>query len=180
MNTYISLLRGINVSGQKMIRMPVLQSLYESLGFTCVRTYLQSGNVVFDAAESDEAALIAQIEGQIKTSLGFDVPVMIRAAGDLRRIIDTNPFLTQRAEDPARLHVLFLSDVPSPAAAAKLLRPANELGEWLFGEKEIFMFLPDGVGHSKLTNAFFESKLKVATTARNWNTVNALFKLASE
>jgi len=178
MITYIALLRGINVGGQNKIRMQDLQRLLEEEGLGRVRTYLQSGNVVFDAASSDRAPLASQIEQAILVAYGFDIPVILREAPDLRRIIATNPFLTQRREDPAKLHVLFLAERPAPAAVARMVRPDGESGEWIVGEQEIFLFMPDGVGRSKLTNAFFESRLKTATTGRNWNTVNALLELA--
>jgi uncharacterized protein (DUF1697 family) len=180
LKTYISLLRGINVSGQKLIRMADLQRLYEGLGFARVRTYIQSGNVLFDAPEDSNAAYAAQIESQIQAAYGFEVPVLICTAADLQRIIESNPFLTRREEDTAKLYVHFLAEKPSQAAADSLVRPANETGEWAFGEKEIFLFLPDGAGRTKLSNAFFETKLKTTATARNWNTVNTLLKMALE
>jgi uncharacterized protein (DUF1697 family) len=181
MNTYISLLRGINVSGQKQIRMADLQRLYADIGLTRVRTYVQSGNVLFDADPAiGRAALARQIEAQIQTAYGFEVPVLIREAADLQRIVDSNPFLTQRHEDTARLYVHFLAEPPQPELVAKLTTPANESGEWIMGEQEIFLFLPGGAGRTKLTNAYLENKLKNSATARNWNTVNALLKMALE
>ncbi len=104
MQTYISMLRGINVSGQKKIRMADLKSLYESLGLENVQTYVQSGNVVFDSPEKDTAKLTKSIEAQIEKVYGFSVPVLIRTADDFRRVIESHPFAREEA---ARVLVTF-------------------------------------------------------------------------
>ena len=180
MNTYISMLRGINVSGQKRILMADLKTLYESLGLTRVRTYVQSGNVLFDSPLADPAEAIAQIETAIQRTFGFEVPVLVRTAADLGRVIAINPFLPLHCNDTAHLYVHFLSAEPEPERVARLVIPANETGQVAVIGKEIFLFLPDGAGRTKLTNAFLESKLNVIGTARNWNTVNALLELARQ
>ena len=178
MNTYISMLRGINVSGQKKIRMAELQRLYEASGLVDVVTYIQSGNVVFDGPEPDASKLRELIEGQTEKAFGFQVSVFIRDAQEFRRIIDSNPFLRQRNEDPAKLHVTFLYQAPSPAAWDTLSVPEGETDEFVRGEKEIFLFCPNGYGTTKLSNSFFERKLGVPATTRNWRTVNVLYDIA--
>ena len=180
MNTYIAMLRGINVSGQKRILMADLKAMCESLGLTRVRTYVQSGNVLFDSPLENSSSLVAQIESAILKTFGFDVPVLVRTAADLRAVIDSNPFLTQRRENTAHLYVHFLSHAPEADRIARLTVPANETGEVAVIGKEIYLFLPDGAGRTKLTNAYLENKLKVTGTARNWNTVNALLELAGQ
>jgi uncharacterized protein (DUF1697 family) len=179
-NTYISMLRGINVGGSNQIRMADLKKLYEELGFQEVVTYVNSGNVVFRTPETDANAIARRIQAQIKETLGGDVPVLIREPHDLERILAHNPFLTGRKEDTSKLHVMFLSAPPVPTNLAKLVKPANCEDEFIFGEQEIFLFCPGGLGRTKLTTALFERSLKVTTTTRNWNTVNALFKLSKE
>jgi len=175
MPTHISLLRGINVGGNKKIPMADLKALYESLGFSAVITYIQSGNVIFDAESADSAELIARIEAAIAQRFGFDVTVLLRTADGLRRILDNNPF---PGADPAKLHVLFLATAPDPAVAAALHVPAADGEEWLLAGRAVYLHYPNGSGRSKMTGAFFERALGVAASARNWNSVNALYDLA--
>ncbi len=178
MNTFISMLRGINVSGQKKIRMVELQKLYKSLDLVNVRTYVQSGNVVFESSEPDPSKLAELIESQIEQAFGFQVVVFIRDADELRRIIESNPFLNPRNENPDKLHVTFLYRTPSASAWNTLNAPDSEADEFVPGEKEIFLFCPNGYGRTKLSNSFFERKLGVPATTRNWRTVNTLYAMA--
>lgn len=180
MNTYISMLRGINVSGQNMIKMSDLKSLYEALGFLNVRTYLQSGNVVFDSPASDRMELSNTIAAQIKQTLGFTLPVFIRTGDDFQQVLSSNPFVDDRHEDPARLYVTFLFQKVDGDKIISLAAPANETAEFIFLETGIYLFCPAGYGRTKLNNNFFEKKLKIPATTRNWNTVNALFQMTRE
>lgn len=175
MPTHISLLRGINVGGNKKIRMAELKTLYESLGFSNVTTYVQSGNVLFEADSGDVPALITRIEAAITERFGFDVTVLLRTADDLRRILDNNPFPGAEAK---YLHVLFLSAAPDPGAAEALDVPVADGEDWLLAGREIYLHYPNGSGRSKMTGAFFEHNLGLAGSARNWNSVNALYELA--
>jgi uncharacterized protein (DUF1697 family) len=182
MKTYISMLRGINVSGQKTIRMAELKKMYEALGFSAVQTYLQSGNVVFssDDAQVDAARLTARIEAQIEETFGFSVSILIRDARDFQRIVANNPFLNGRNEETGNLYVTFLSQAPTPLELAKVKTPPGETAEFIPGAQEIFLFVPDGYGRTKLSNTFFEKKLHQTATTRNWNTVQALLGMAGE
>ncbi|MCX6064828.1 MAG: DUF1697 domain-containing protein [Chloroflexi bacterium] len=177
MDTFISMLRGINVSGQKRMLMGELKGLYESLGPVNVRTYVQSGNVVFDSPEENPVKLAESIEAGIERAFGFSVAVFLRDARDFERVIASNPFL-KRNTDPAKLHVTFLYSAPPESALRVLAVSENSSDEFLVGDNEIFLFCPNGYGQTKLSNNFFERKLKVAATTRNWNTVNVLHKLA--
>ncbi len=179
MQSFISLLRGINVSGQKTIRMPELKALYESLGFTQVTTYLQSGNVVFDCAIPDGSTVASSIEMEIERHFGFNVNVLIRNKDDFRRIIEGNPFVTPRNEDAERLYVTFLSVSPSVVVLKNLDMPIDTTDEYFLSGKEIYLFCPTGYGRTKLSNNFFEKKLKVVATTRNWKTVNALYDMVN-
>lgn len=180
MNTFISMLRGINVSGQKKIRMEELRNLYQSLNLVNVETYVQSGNVVFDSTWPDASELAGLIEAQIEGSFEYSVPVFVRNTHDFQRIVHGNPFLNERDEDPAKLYVTFLYNTPSESRLSSLAIPDNETSEYSIGEDEIFLFCPDGYGRTKLSNSFFERKLGVLATTRNWKTVNALYKMANE
>jgi uncharacterized protein (DUF1697 family) len=180
MRTFISMLRGINVSGQKNIRMAELKSLYQSLGLLNVETYVQSGNVIFESAERNVSKLAALIEAQIAQSFGYAVSVFIRDTKDFQRIVTGNPFLTERDEDPTKLHVTFLYGLPSKSQLRNLDVPKDTTDEFVVKGKEIFLYCPNGYGRTKLSNNFFEKKLGMPATTRNWKTVNALHQMANE
>jgi uncharacterized protein (DUF1697 family) len=175
MTTYISMLRAINVGGQKKIAMEALRGLYAGLGFNNVQIYVQSGNVVFDSAEPEAAVLVGQIETQIEQSFGFSVLVFVRSAPYFQRIIAANPFVKAGA-DITKLHVTFLY---SPADLNSLSLPAASDDQFAPSEQAVYLLCPNGYGKTRLSNDFFERKLKVPATTRNWNTVNALSQLAA-
>lgn len=178
MQTLISMLRGINVSGQKTIRMAELKAIYESLGYTRVTTYVQSGNVVFDCPIQDISAITGSIEKAIASRFGFSVGVIVRDSDDFRRVIASNPFITHRNEDPQRLHVTFLSTLPSAVALNNLKEPIDTTDEYFLSGTEVYLFCPHGYGKTKLSNSFFEKKLNMLATTRSWKTVTALSNLA--
>jgi uncharacterized protein (DUF1697 family) len=180
MSIFVSLLRGINVGGQKKIHMETLRGIYETLGYTNVRTYVQSGNVVFESTSYTPSELVKRIEEQIEKTYGFTVLVFIRQADELQEILSSNPFLYDRNEDPGKLHVTFLYQSPLEIAWVKLVAPSSILDEFSCGELAVYLYCPNGYGKTKLSNGFFERKLGVSVTTRNWNTVNALSKMAME
>ena len=179
LNRHISLLRGINVSGRKKIKMPALRALYESLGWQNVASYLQSGNLLFDCEEVDAGILVTQIQSLIKDHYNFDVPVIMRTPADIRRIIENNPFLAQ-GEEITKLYVTFLGEPPTAEQLDALEMPANISDEMSVGEQELFIFCPDGYARTKLNNNFFERKLKMPATTRNWRTINKIFQIATK
>lgn len=178
MKTFISMLRGINVGGKNKIAMPALRALYESLGFTRVATYVQSGNVVFDSDEQDAARTARAIEEGIAQTLGLSLPVIVRDESCLQRVIASHPFAARNAADPTKLHITFLSAAPSAAALDRLTLPTGCADEFAVEDREIYLFCPSGYGVTKLSNNFFEKKLGLAATTRNWKTVHALLELA--
>lgn len=175
MNTYISLLRGINLGGHKKIKMGELKNLYEGLELADVETYVQSGNVVFQSKEADAAKVAGLIEAQIEQTLGYAVTVFMRRPADFQRLLDKNPFAD---EDPGKLHVTFLYREPSAEDVANLNINHDEGEDFVISGREIFLFCPNGYGRTKLSNNAFERKLKVPATTRNWKTVNALHALS--
>lgn len=179
MNTHVSMLRGINVSGQKKIKMADLRALYESLGFENVRSYLQSGNVVFEDKNADASVLAAKIKSKIHDEYGYEVSIVMRDLAALQRVIASNPYLTDREEDPKMLYVTFLGEPPTKELADALERPDKCSDEFVLDGQEIFVFTPGGYGSTKLSNNFFERKLKISATTRNWKSVNALVEMAS-
>ena len=180
MSVYVSMLRGINVGGIKQIRMDTLRGIYEEAGFSKVRTYVQSGNVVFESSEQDPFGLEKRIEAQIEQICGFSIPVFIRQAHELQKILTGNPFLYDRNEDPSKLHITFLHQAPLETAWSKLVAPSGILDESSRGELAVYLYCPNGYGKTKLTNGFFERILGVSVTTRNWNTVNALYKMVMD
>jgi uncharacterized protein (DUF1697 family) len=173
--TIISMLRGINVGGQRKVPMEALKKCYESLGFTNVRTFIQSGNVIFDHKGGDTRTLGASLEHGIRKRFGFDVTVVIRNKEEMLKVIRGFPF-TGREEDFS--HVTFLSDVPSRIPEDEIMKVLGKGEKFSISGKEVYLFCPNGYGRTKLTNSLFEKKLKVAATTRNWRTVNSLYALA--
>ena len=173
MPTYISLLRGINVSGQKKILMADLKSLYEELGFTNVQTYIQSGNVVFEYQKITTVKLQEMIFEKIKSHYDFEVPNLILAPSEIEEALNNNPY--QNIEKP---YFTFLSENPKQENIDVLNSIVfdNEIFE-LKG-KVLYAHYPNGAGRAKLNNNLIEKKLKVKATSRNLNTINKLFEMA--
>lgn len=179
MTTLVSLLRGINVGGNRKIRMAELQALYESLGFTSVRTLLQSGNVIFDSASADTDQVATTIETGIQHQFGFEVRVIIRTADDWQSVVTHHPFSAEQLAEPGKILVTFLHQAPDDAALAAL-RTAQPGPEIIHSHaRELYIFYPDGMGRSKLDNSLIERRLGCAATGRNWNTVNKILALCS-
>jgi len=172
MKTYISLLRGINVSGQKKVNMIQLQNLYQSLGFQNIKTYIQSGNVIFQSSPPPSSQLLQQ---KIKQQFGFEVPVILRSIEDWENIIKHNPFTK---EDLTKVHIVFLSETAQKYSKDELEKAKNPSEEFFIHNKEIYLYCPNGYGKTKLSNTFLEHKLNLTATTRNWNTIKNLFELA--
>ena len=175
METYIALLRGINVSGQKKIKMVELKDHLAELSLENVRTYVQSGNVLFQHERTDPADLAELIKQKILQKYGFEVVVFVKTVDDLVTILDHNPF---QDKDLTRLYMTFLSQEPDPTLLQKLKTIDHHPEEFVLRGKDVYFFSPHGYGKAKMNNNFFENKLKVAATTRNWKTVNKLVELA--
>lgn len=180
MTTYISILRGINVSGQKTIKMDALKKMFEKLNFKSIQTYIQSGNVVFTTAEKDPKKIEKLISLEIKKEFGFDVPVIILHVNTLKEIIDSNPFAKDHVKDISFLHVTFLADNPTKFDKEKIVEKKQPGEEIAFTTNVVYLYCPNGYGKTKLNNTFLENKLKVQATTRNWKTTNELLKLATK
>jgi uncharacterized protein (DUF1697 family) len=175
---HVALLRGINVSGKNMMPMPRLVAAFEAAGCSEVTTFIQSGNVVFSASASVRKTLVGRIARQLSAEFDYGIPILVRSAAELQRIVKDNPFLAAGA-DPATLHVMFMSATPTREKLA-LLDPERSPGDrWEVRGQEIYLCLPNGVGRSKLSNAYFDSKLGVTSTGRNWRTTLKLAELAA-
>jgi uncharacterized protein (DUF1697 family) len=174
MNTYISFLRGINVGGHTQVGMAALKDVYSALELVNARTYLQSGNVLFESPALQTAGLAESIEARLSQVFGMNITVVLRSPGDLERLVDANPFLHGRQEDPACLYVTFLKQAPSDPQPGVGLAPPGIADEFVLQGREVFLFCSNGYGKTKLSNAFFERKLGTPATTRNWKTVLAL------
>ena len=178
MTTYIALLRGINVGGNTL-KMDRLRAVCAGLGFSSARTYLQSGNLIFDATTSQSKVQLA-IEGALSGETRLPVRVLVRSAAELNRVITSNPFAKVDTVDRARLHVTFLSESPTKEALRRLTAVDAGPDEFRAAGSEIYLHCPAGYGRSKLSNNQLERMLSLTATTRNWNTVNALVEMACE
>jgi uncharacterized protein (DUF1697 family) len=177
--TYLALLRGVNVGGKNLLPMKDLVVMCSEAGCEDVRSYIQSGNIIFRASPRIAAGLSGRIATQIATRFGYRTPVVLRTAEQLGDVISSNPFLKAGAAEDA-LHVLFLADLPSPLSIDKLDPERSRPDTFFVRGQEIYLQLPNGAGRSKLTNAYFDSKLTTTSTGRNWRTVTKLFELMQE
>ena len=178
MQTYIAMLRGINVSGQKMIKMEALRVALAELGLNNIRTYIQSGNIIFESPEKESGSLVKLIEAKILEKFGFQVPVIIRTPNEIKDAIATNPFLKTDSLDNAKLYLTFLAEIPGPDKIEKLNTFSYSPEEFILINKDVYLYCPSGYGNAKLNNNFFENKLKTKATTRNWQTVNKLLELS--
>ncbi len=175
----IALLRGINVGGKNKLSMKELATLFVDAGCEEVRTYIQSGNVVFRTGSADAGEISSIISASILDRFGYRVPVIVRTAGELEGIAQGNPFVKAGAETD-KLHVMFLAELPD-SASVEALEPARSPGdEFTVVGREVYLHCPNGVARSKLTNSYFDSKLSTTSTSRNWRTVGKLLELAAE
>ncbi len=180
MSIYVAMLRGINVGGQKIVKMENLRSSFEALGFRRVRTYVQSGNVIFEASKTSPDHLSKNIEEKILRDYGFSVPLVLRTSDEMKKIVNHNPFLKEKGIDDSKLHVTFLSELPAEATLRELDALRSLPDQFRMRSREVYLYCPNGYGRSKLSNSAFEELLSVEATTRNWKTVNTLAKISSE
>jgi uncharacterized protein (DUF1697 family) len=185
-DVYIALLRGTNVAGKNPVKMGALKEIFEDIGFLNVRTYVQSGNVVFRAAEASPADISTILESTLKKKLGLTVPVLVRTSIQIEAVLKGNPYLNDtklksaKAVDENMLHVTFLSDAPHAPGLKKLGSIKSTPDRFVMSGEEIYLHCPDGYGRSKLSNNVIEKALETRATTRNWRTVNQLFAMSRE
>ena len=178
---FVALLRGVNLAASNRLSMKDLAAMFGDAGCTDVVTYIQSGNVVFRATEACASRVPAAIAKTIADRLGFRAPVVMRTAGELRKVVRGNPFLRGGAStDIDFLHVMFLADRPSPAAVAALDPKRSPTDEFRVVGRDIYLRFPNGAARTKLSNAYFDTKLTTTSTMRNWRTVLKLAEMAGE
>jgi|SRR5882672_316676 len=180
MPVYVSMLRGINVGGHKLIKMEKLRAAFVALGFEDVQTYIQSGNVVFKATKTTPAALSKKIEEKILKDFGFSVPVISRTQEELGKAIQSNPFLKKPGIDLEKLHVTFLAEPPAAPGLKKLAEYTIAPDGSCCVGSHVYLHLPNGFSKSSLFKVPWEKALAVVTTTRNWKTVNTLYQMCQE
>ncbi|MGB8990300.1 MAG: DUF1697 domain-containing protein [Candidatus Sulfotelmatobacter sp.] len=180
MPVYVALLRGINLGGHKKIKMDELRAALAAIGFDEVKTYIQSGNVVFKAAKISDKALSKKIEATILSKFGHSVSVIIRTAEEIEQLIANNPFLKQPDIDQTKLHVMFLREPPAQSALQQLETLVLKPDQFRFLGKELYFYLPNGVAESVVMKKPIDRVLAIPTTMRNWRTVNTIQQMCAD
>ena len=178
LKTYISLLRGINISGHKLIRMDDLKVLCAELGFSNIQTYIQSGNVVFQYEKVELKVLEKAMTEIIRQKYGFDVPVVVKEHEALKQIVASNPFLSDTSKDVSKIYITFLSEPPDQQRYDQMGEGQHFEEDYRLYGDAMYIYCPNGYGNTKLSTNFLESKLKLAATSRNWKTTSQLLKMA--
>jgi len=176
---YIALLKGINVGPHKRMKMADLIAALESPSFKNIKTYLQSGNVIFEHDLVDSTNVAEDIEKKIDQTFGFSVNVIIRTEKEMENIIGNNPFINDPKIELDKLHVTFLSELPNPETISNLDIKKDENEKFKVIDREVYLYCPNGYGNTKLKNDVFERKLNTTATTRNWKTTNKLLDLSS-
>ncbi len=177
MNPFIALLRGINVSGQKLNKIAAHRTNLEYAGFAGDKTYIQSGNLILKSVKSDPKVIEEQVKALILKDFGFDVPTFVTTAKYLEETVANNPYPDVEVK---KLFVAYLKDEPSTERVEALNAQDFSPEDYVIDCKRIYLHAALGAAKSKLSNNYFESKLKVKATMRNWNTTNKLIALARE
>ena len=177
-NTWVALLRGVNVGGKHILPMKQLVEMFSEAKCVNVRSYIQSGNVVFAAPPKVVKGLPALLEKKIEERFGFSAPIVLRNRDEMARVARSNPFLKAGLPQQA-LHVYFLANEPNPAAVKSLDVNRSPGDRFHVTGREIYLHVPNGMGRTKLTSTYFDAKLSTVATARNWTTVLTLLTMMS-
>ena len=175
---YIAFLRGINVGGRKITSMTDVKKVFESLSFENVRTYAQSGNVIFDCERSETAKMAMCVREKLRETFGFSTNVIIRTQRELECIIENNPLIGRAGIRPEKLYVTFLSATPDETVASTLDIKPGQGEQFVVVGTEVYLYCPAGYARTTLNNAMFETKLKTAATTRNWKMINKLLVIS--
>jgi len=169
------------MTGHNSMKMAQLLTIFNELGFKNVETYIQSGNVIFSGVEDLVLSDISiKIEKAIFDSFKYKVPVMIRTVKELNSIISSNPFLSENNFEPSKMAVIFLYENVSEAQIQKVINIDYPPDKFKISGREIFIYCPNGFGKTKLYTNFFEKKMSVTGTARNWKTISTIMQIAEK
>ncbi len=173
--TFIALLRGINVSGQKKIKMAELRETLTKSGLENVQTYIQSENIIFDSGIKEVSTLEYKIHEAIAKNFGFDVPTLVVGGNDVQKILDDNPFAAGAEEN--RLYYVLLKQAPEKDLVLQFEELTFQNEDFYITEKCIYLMCKKGYGNAKLNNNLIERKLKVEATTRNQKTMKKLLEM---
>lgn len=173
---YVALLRGINVGGNNMIKMETLRAAFSALGFTNVKSYINSGNLVFETGKADEKQLVKKIHGAIEKEFGFDISVMVRPTSELVDLVKNNPFEGQ-FENDKYMHVFFLDDELGKEKKELLFAQGSDDELFAVIGRHVLCLLRIHILDSTVGKGFIDKKLKIASTGRNWRTVKTLAEM---
>ena len=174
---YVALLRGVNVGGRNKLSMAGLRDVCTEAGCAAVQTYIQSGNVVFQAAQDLAERVPEIVTLAIRRRFGFETAVVVRSKEELRQVVASNPFDT--SGDPRFLHVAFLENSPGADAVARLDPERSPPDVFAVRGCNVYLHYPNGVARSKLTNEYLAAQLQTVSTTRNWRTVLALLEMVN-
>ena len=172
---YVALLRGVNVGGKNKLLMADLRDIFTGAGCAAVQTYIQSGNVVFEAAQDLAERVPEIVTRAIRRRFGYETAVVVRSSEELRQVVASNPFDT--SGDPRFLHVAFLEDTPGAEAVSRLDPLRSPPDAFAVRGRNVHLHYPNGVARSKLTNEYLAAQLQTASTMRNWRTVLRLLEM---
>ncbi len=178
MKRWISIVRGINVGGRNAIKMVDLRDMFVQLGFSDVRSYIQSGNVIFESNLIDSKSIEKSISEGIQKRFGLAVQILVLEKETLGKILKNNPFSQDSFKDNACMHITFLSENPDKSLIDKIIDGDYGSDEFYCKDKAIYLYCPNGYGNTKLNNSFFENKLKLTATTRNLKTATELWLMA--
>jgi uncharacterized protein (DUF1697 family) len=178
MQTYISFLRSVNMTGHNLIKMTELANLFIDIGFGDAKTYIQSGNVIFSyEGDKSSSSLSDDLEKAILKKFNLSISVMTRKNDDLVKLSDFNPYLAEPNFDPSKMAVIFLHETPLDPQIQKVAGVDFPPDKFEIIGDEIFIYCPNGFGRTKLYTGFFEKKMGVTGTARNWKTITTILNL---
>jgi uncharacterized protein (DUF1697 family) len=177
MNKYIAFLRAINVGTGRQVKMDILRKLFEDSGYTNVKSYIQTGNIIFETAENDIQLLRDSIEPRLKETFGFDIPVIIRTDKELKTLLKNNPFKNFISKEKTALYTTLLENTPDSATVTKIEKLSNNTDVLKVIDKDIFWLAYKERGKSPITNTSLEKSLRMSATTRNINTMMQLAKM---
>src|SRR5690625_3429536 len=180
MATWIAILRGVNVSGKRSVKMEALRKSYETLGFQHVVTYVQSGTVSFSTEKDTADTRTEAITDQIEKDFGFHVPVIVMSSEKLKHIVDNNPFAKDNEKENAFLHITFLASKPKDVDLEGITEEARQGEEISVTEDAVYHYCPCGYGRTRLNNNFLEKRPQVRATTINWKTTNRLLEMTDQ